>query len=934
MTTAVRGSSRSTSPLNRSAVAPVSGSVGARTTAGIGSAPVSPTVAAGSADPRRCRHHMRRAPRWAGRIRPRWSSLTSRGTTLGDFVLLAASAAPTCATGRHTACSPSVSILGTRVLRVEDPKFLTTGGVYVDDLRDPRLEGAAYVTYVRSVVAHARVTVDAAAAAGAPGVVAVITAADLRDIEPPPLALPYLPPVMARPWLADGVVRYVGEPVAAVITESRYDGEDVAELVSVDYDPLPVVIDPHASATDEVLLFPEAPNNTALAFQLGETEGLLDDCEVVVRQDVVNQRVAPAPLEVRGSACAWTDDGRLVFWASTQSPHGARDSLAKALSIEPAQVHFIAPDVGGGFGAKFDVSVEDMLLAHLAKRFGRPMRWTESRTENLLSMGHGRAQLQTIEIGGRRDGTVEAYSLTVLQDSGAYPHFGAVLPIMTQTMAPGVYAIEKVAVRTKSVVTNTASVVAYRGAGRPEATAAIERAIDLFAAEIAMDPAEVRRKNLLPADAFPLTTAAGAAYDSGEYEKALQAVLDAAGYAELRAEQQRRRDAGDRTALGIGLATYVEITAGPEAGQEFARVNVRPDGSAVVYTGTSPHGQGHATSFAMLAADELGIPIERISVVHGDTDLVARGGGTGGSRSLQLGGAAVHQGAIEAVDKARELAADLFEAAPADITLDKARAGFHVAGSPDELRSWAEVATSADADHGLIVDTDFQGKGATFPFGAHVAVVEVDLDTGHVRLQRMVTVDDAGPVLNPVIVEGQRHGGIAQGASQALLEEVLYDADGNPQSTNFADYAFPTAAELPDFELVAMETRSPMNPLGVKGIGEAGTIGATPAVQNAVVDAVSHLGVRHIDMPTTPERVWRAMNEGGGPGSGNGAGPGCGGHGTAKGCRRRRTSPVRRRRVPVRQVDGLNPIEAEGLVRTFGDLVAVDHVDMVVEQGE
>jgi carbon-monoxide dehydrogenase large subunit len=751
--------------------------------------------------------------------------------------------------------------LGTRVLRVEDPKFLTTGGVYIDDLRDARLDGAAYVTYVRSVVAHARVTVDVTEAAAAPGVVAVVTAADLADAPPPPLPLPYIPPHMRRPWLADGVVRYVGEPVAAVITDSRYDGEDVGELVSVDYEPLTAVIDLHAAESDEVRLFGDASNNTGLSFDLGETDGLFDGCEVVVSHEIVNQKVAPAPLEGRGAACAWSDDGRLTFWASTQSPHGARDTIAKSLEIAPEQVHFIAPDVGGGFGAKFDVSVEDLLLGVLSRRINRPLRWTESRTENLLSMGHGRAQLQTVTIGGSRDGRVEAYRLDVLQDSGAYPHFGAVLPVMTQKMATGVYGIQKLAVRTKSLVTNTASVVAYRGAGRPEATAAIERAIDLFSAEIGMDPAEVRRKNLLPPEAFPLTTPAGAAYDSGEYEKALQAVLDAAGYTELRAEQQRRRDSGDRIALGIGLSTYVEITAGPEAGQEFARVNVRPDGTAVVYTGTSPHGQGHATSFAMLASDELGIPIEQITVVHGDTDLVARGGGTGGSRSLQLGGAAVHQGAMEAVDKARELAADLFEASPADVTLDKSRGGFHVAGSPDEMRSWAEVATSADAEHGLIVDTDFQAEGATFPFGAHLAVVEVDLDTGKTKLVRMVTVDDAGPVINPVIVEGQRHGGIAQGAAQALFEEVLYDADGNPQTTNLADYAFPSAAELPDFELVEMATRSPMNPLGVKGIGEAGTIGATPAVQNAVVDALAHLGVRHVDMPTTSERVWRAISE-------------------------------------------------------------------------
>jgi carbon-monoxide dehydrogenase large subunit len=647
-----------------------------------------------------------------------------------------------------------------------------------------------------------------------------------------------------------------------VITESRYDGEDAAELVGIDYDPLPALVDPRDSLADGApKLFDEADDNTVLTFEHGSLDGLFDGCEVVVTRNIVNQRVAPAPLEVRGSACAWGDDGRLTFWASTQNPHGARDTIANALGLDAAAVHFIAPDVGGGFGAKFDVSVEDLLLAVVSRTVGRPLRWSESRTENLLSMGHGRAQQQTVTIGGRRDGTVQAYALEVLQDAGAYPHFGAVLPFMTQMMATGVYAIDKVAVKAKSVVTNTSSVVAYRGAGRPEATAAIERAIDLFATEIGVDPAEVRRKNLLPPEAFPLTTATGGAYDSGEYEKALQAVLDHADYASLRAEQQRRRDAGERTAIGIGLSSYVEITAGPGEGEEFARVNIKPDGSAVVYTGTSPHGQGHVTSFAMIASEELGIPIERISVVHGDTDLVTRGGGTGGSRSLQLGGSAVHKGALETVDKARELAADLFEAAPGDVVLDKSRGGFHVAGSPDEVRSWAEVATSSDADHGLIVDTDFHSTGATFPFGAHCAVVEVDLDTGQPRLVRMVTVDDAGPVINPVIVEGQRHGGIAQGASQALFEEASYDADGNPTTTNFADYAFPSAAELPDFELVEMATRSPLNPLGVKGIGEAGTIGATPAVQNAVIDAVAHLGVRHIDMPTTSQRVWEAIRD-------------------------------------------------------------------------
>ena len=753
-----------------------------------------------------------------------------------------------------------MSILGTRVLRVEDPKFLTGGGVYVDDLRDPRLEGAAHVTYVRSVMAHARVTVDVTEVAAAPGVVGVFAATDFADLDPPPLPLPMLPPTMRRGWLGGPVVRYVGEPVAVIVHEDKHAGEDLAELVGVDYEPLHAVIDPAESERGETLLFAEHGSNVVLTFDHGDPDGLFDGCDVVVTQPVRNQRVAPAPLEVRGAACAWSDDGRITFWASTQSPHEARDTIATALAIEPDRVHFITPDVGGGFGAKFSVSVEDLLLAVLSQRLGRALRWAETRTENMLSMGHGRAQEQIVTIGGSRDGDVTAYALDVLADAGGYPHFGAVLPYMTRMMAAGVYDIPNLAVRARSVVTNTAPIVAYRGAGRPEATAAVERAIDLFAAEIGMDPAAVRRRNLLPPEVFPLQTATGAGYDSGEYEKALDAALAAADYDALRAEQARRREAGDRQLLGIGVSAYVEITGGGDSG-EFARINIKPDGSAIVYTGTSPHGQGHATSFAMVAAEETGIPVERITVVHGDTDLVARGGGTGGSRSLQLGGAAVHQGAVEAVDRAKESAADLFEAAVGDIVLDKGRGGFHVAGSPDEVRSWAEVATSIDADHGLIVDTDFASKGATFPFGAHVAVVEVDADTGHTRLVRVVTVDDAGPVVNPVIFDGQRHGGIAQGAAQALFEEALYDADGNPQSTNFADYAFPSAAELPDFELVTMETPTPNNPLGVKGIGEAGTIGATPAVQNAVVDAVAHLGVRHIDMPATPERVWRAMNE-------------------------------------------------------------------------
>ena len=760
-----------------------------------------------------------------------------------------------------------MSVMGTRVLRTEDPKFLTAGGTYVDDLRDERLTGAAWVTYVRSSVAHARITgIDATEARQAPGVIAVVTGADL--------GLPAVPPqfgmnaAFAKPWLATDTVRYVGEPVAAVITEERYQGEDAAELVFVEYDALDAVVDPRESAKEEQLLFADAGTNIASAFAIGDVDGdMFDGCEVVVSKEIVNSRVAPSPLEVRGTACAWGDDGRLTIWTSTQNPHASRDGIAAACGVEPAQVHLITPDVGGGFGAKIGTSPEDILVAILSKSVGRPLRWTETRTESMQAMGHGRAQFQTVKIGGRRDGTVTAYALQVVQDAGAYPNLGAFLPYFTQTMAPGVYDIEKVAYKSVSAVTNTCHTLAYRGAGRPEATAAIERAMDLFAAEIGMDPAAVRRKNFIGKDKFPFATPTGATYDSGDYEGALDKVLAAAGYDDLRAEQKRRREAGDPKQLGIGVSAYVEITNGAGPFEELARVEVHPDGNVTVWTGTSPHGQSHATSWAMLASDELGIPVERITVKHGDTDEIASGGGTMGSRSLQAGGVAVHEVSVLTVDKAKQVAAELLEAAEGDIQLDKERGAFHVAGSPDEVKSWAEVAAAAAEtggnDRGLVVEGTFTAQGATFPFGAHVAVVDVDTGTGRVELTRVVTVDDAGVVVNPIAAEGQRHGGIAQGAAQALLEEMRYDADGNPITANFADYGFITADLLPSFELVDMATPTPVNPLGVKGIGESGTIGATPAVQSAVVDALGHLGIRHIDMPTTSEKVWRAIQEGG-----------------------------------------------------------------------
>jgi carbon-monoxide dehydrogenase large subunit len=747
----------------------------------------------------------------------------------------------------------STSILGNRVVRTEDPRLLTDGGMYVDDVRP---DGAAWVTYVRASAAHARISVDATEALQAPGVLTVVTAGDL-DIGTYPLDMEMITAAMPRPFLADGVVRYVGEPVAAVVTETRYQGEDAAELVVVDYDPLPAVVDPEAALGGDVVLHPEAGTNVCADFP-STVELDWSGCDVVVRDRIVNQRVAPCPLEVRAAASSWGADGRLTHWASTQGPHPLRAVLATMYGLEQSQVRVIAPDVGGGFGAKLHYP-EELLCPWLARRVGRPVRWTETRTESMLGLGHGRGQIQNLAIGGTRDGRILAYQLDVIQDAGAYPRIGTILPFMTMTMLTGTYAIPAAAFSARSVVTNTVPMGAYRGAGRPEAAAAIERAVDLLAAEIGMDPAEVRRRNLVSPDAFPFTTPTGTTYDSGRYEHGLDLVLAAAGYDALRAEQAKRRQDGATKLLGIGLSVYVEITA-LAGGSEYGRVEVLPSGRVRALTGTSPHGQGHETAWAMLISDRMGVPMEDIEVIHGDTDLVPRGEITGGSRSAQLGGTNIWRAAGFVVDQARELAATLLEADPADVVLDTTIGRFHVTGTPSISRGWADVAAAAEADGvPLAGEGDFSQAGGTFPSGAHVAVVEVDMETGKVELVRMVAADDAGRILNPLLAEGQVHGGLAQGAAQALLEEVAYDADGNPLTSNLADYAFISAAELPSFETIHVETPSPRNDLGAKGIGESGTIGATPAVHNAVIDALSHLGIRHVAMPTTPERVWRAI---------------------------------------------------------------------------
>jgi carbon-monoxide dehydrogenase large subunit len=747
-----------------------------------------------------------------------------------------------------------MSILGTRVVRVEDPRFLKGEGTYIANLELP---GALHLTFVRSSLAHGKiVSIDADDALAMPGVVAVWTAADI-DLEPAPPAHGFMNKKIRFPFIASDTVRFVGDIVAVVVSTDKTLGTDAAEMVIVDYESLPVVLDMDESFRGEVLLHPDAESNIVLTFASDNNDDIFSDCDVVVDLVIENQRVAPAPMEVRACASVW-DGERLTQWACSQGAHGARDGLAETLGLDKSQVRVITPDVGGGFGAKSGVYAEEILVGWAARKLNTPVRWTETRTENMVSMGHGRAQRQRTRMGGTREGRITAYRLDLLQDAGAYAKAGAVLPFMTRLMAGGVYDIANVQFESHSVVTNTTPTVAYRGAGRPEATAAIERTIDEFARVCGLDPADVRRKNYLTPSSFPLTTAMGAKYDSGEYAAALDKALEAAGYQQLREEQARRRASGNPLQMGIGIASYVETT-NPMGSGDYGAVEITDEGGAIIRTGSSSHGQGHHTAWAMLVSDATGIPFDKIEFRFGDTDDISRGGGTGGSRSLQVGGSAVKLATDSVIDKARQRAADLLEAAVEDVVIDTVRGGFHVVGSPAPLRTWSELMVGLDAP--LEAEVDYVPEGATFPFGTHICVVEVDVETGAVGVMRHIACDDAGIIINPLIVDGQVHGGIAQGVAQALLEVVAYDPDGNPITSNLADYGFISAAELPSFERIPMETPTPRNPLGAKGIGEAGTIGATPAVHNAVVDAVSHLGVTHIDMPCTSVNVWNALQK-------------------------------------------------------------------------
>ncbi len=722
------------------------------------------------------------------------------------------------------------------------------------------LPGALHLTFVRSYMAHAKINgIDASAAqeAGAQ----VFLAADTGPIVSAPP--PFIPvdPQMFRPLLASDTARFVGDIVAVVLAESREASVDAAELVDVDYEPLESVTDPEEAVRDETVIYSGVGTNVCIHVPPQSPDpDLFASSEVVVKGKVVSQRLAACPIEPRSSAAQWGDDERLTLWISSQTPHQDKMVLGMLLGLEPENVRVVAPDVGGGFGAK-GIAVEDVLVGWAARATGKPIRWTETRSENMVAMHHGRASHMDFELGASREGKIDALRLNIVADAGAYPGIGAFLPNLTAMMACGVYEIPKVEIDVKAVVTNTTPIGPVRGAGRPEATQMLERAMDLLAAELSLDPAEVRRRNFIPNDAFPYTTPSGANYDIGDYDGALDLALEAADYESLRREQADRRANGGSRQLGIGLSAYVEVTNGISE-SEFGGVSITPTGEAIVRTGSFSQGQGHETTFAQIASERLGIPIEKITVSKGDTDIVPRGTGTYGSKSTQIGGVAAGQASEEVVEIGKRLAAAELEAAPEDMVLDVDRGLFHVTGAPAPALSWGDLASKLDSAGRLgelSAEVDFQAAQPTFPFGAHVAVVEVDTETGSVELRRMVAVDDAGRIINPMVAEGQVHGGVVAGIAQALYEELTYDTEGNPQNANLVTYGIPAATELPSIEVVAMETPTPINPLGVKGIGESGTIGATPAVHNAVIDALSPYGVRHIDMPVNGETVWRAI---------------------------------------------------------------------------
>ena len=772
-----------------------------------------------------------------------------------------------------TTITKQETMFGKRVRRQEDPRLITGTAIYLDDLKVP---GMHHAIIVRSPYGAAKIRgIDTSAALATPGVAAVFTGADVRHLGPIPCAgsLPGLR-VPHHHLLAQDRVYYVGHPVAVVVATDRYIARDAADLVVVDYEEMPVVADPEkALAPGAPPVHPDWPDNVAFNFHQdgGDIEQAFRDADVVVRQRITSQRLFPTAMETRGVLAEWRAGERsLTLHCSTQIPHLLRTLVAGILGTPENLLRVITPEVGGGFGSKCDVYAEEALMAFIARKINLPVKWVESRRENFTTTIHGRGHVDYFELAAKRDGTMLGLRLKLIQDIGAYHQLlTPIIPTLSVLMMPGLYRFKNISADVVGVFTNCMPTDAYRGAGRPEATHGIERMVDILAAELKMDPVELRLKNFVRVNEFPFPTATGLCYDSGDYEKPLLKALDQVGYTDLRAEQAAARAEGKL--MGIGICAYGEICAigpsiaMPAGGWDSATVKVEPSGKVTVMTGTSPHGQGEETTFAQIVSDELGVPMDDVLVIHGDTAVVQYGIGTFGSRGTAVGGTALYYALQDLKEKMKKFGGMMLD------TEDVNFSGGLCTDASGKSVTLCEIAAAAyhakklppNTQPGLVATHFWEPPNFTFPFGAHIVVTEVDRDTGNIKIRRYVCVDDIGRIINPLIVDGQVHGGVAQGLGQALWEQVVYDDNGQLITGEFTDYAIPKASYMPWIESSHTETPSPVNPLGVKGVGEAGTIGCSPAVVNSVVDALSTLGVRHIDMPLTPEKIWKLIQQGG-----------------------------------------------------------------------
>jgi carbon-monoxide dehydrogenase large subunit len=775
-------------------------------------------------------------------------------------------------------------LVGTRVKRREDPRLIQGQATYVDDLK---LAGMRHMAFKRSDVAHGRITaLDTAAAAAMEGVEAVYTGADIaKFLGPMPIGTPF--PSPPHHAVAIDTVRYVGEPVAVVIATDRYLARDAADAIVVEYDLLPAVVDPEAAMNGQpTVIHPDFANNLAVALVPSGTGVAPDlssvddaaiakafaDAEVVVSQRMVNHRLVPNAIEPRG-VVAHYEPGKamMTIWSSTQNPHILKTMIAAMNGLGQHQVRAIAPEVGGGFGCKINIYAEEYVSSAISKQLGVPIKWIEDRTEAFLATTHGRDIIGYVDVAATRDGKVLGLKLRLIADIGAYNMLlTAAIPTLTMLMANATYDIPAIRTTLTEVFTNKTPTDAYRGAGRPEATYFVERAMDMLARELDMDPAELRRKNFIKPDKFPYQTQMGAVYDSGNYEAALDLALQRANWPALKAERDKAR--ADGRLVGLGLAMYVEVcglgpsSSLPTGGWEHGQVTVERDGRITATTGASPHGQGNETTFAQMLADQFGVPFEHITIQHGDTGVVKQGIGTFGSRSQAVGGTALHLAGGKVKTKMAKFAAELLEASPDDLVFENGT--ISVKGSPSSAKSFADVAAfayvpvplPAGLEPGLSDEAFFEPANNTYPFGCHISMLEVDRETGEPKLLKLVAVDDAGNLINPLIVEGQIHGGLAQGVGQAMIEEAVYSDNGQLLTGSFMDYAMPRATDFPRFELDATVTPTPCNPYGAKGVGEAGTLGSTPCIVNAAVDALSGFGVSHIDMMLRPEKLWRIIN--------------------------------------------------------------------------